>query len=146
MTRTLVHSFDPPAASPVAGPTVDLEAANDASFLAERNNPAAGTVGPGELIRAHRIGDAGAHGLRLGVDRCANEITLDPDEDWPQVEASKRLLVDGRNVSAGGGPARVTIPPTSPPMELAFSSSPTGAASRSVRARLRSSWSLRANG
>jgi hypothetical protein len=23
--------------------------------------------------------------LRLGVDRCANEITLDPDEDWPQV-------------------------------------------------------------
>ncbi len=25
MTRTLLHSFDPPAASPVAGPTVDLE-------------------------------------------------------------------------------------------------------------------------
>lgn len=25
MTRTLIHSFDPPAASPVAGPTVDLE-------------------------------------------------------------------------------------------------------------------------
>ena len=65
MTRTLVHSFNPPAASPVAGPTVDLEAANDASFLAERNDPAAGTVGPGELIRAHRIGDAVARGLRL---------------------------------------------------------------------------------
>src|ERR1700758_3106530 len=78
-------------------------AASDASFLAERNDPAAGTVGPGELIRAHRIGDAVAHGLRLGVDRCANEITLDPDEDWPQVEASKRLLVDGCNVSAGDG-------------------------------------------
>ena len=25
MTRTLLHSFDPPAANPVAGPTVDLE-------------------------------------------------------------------------------------------------------------------------
>ena len=25
MTRTFLHSFDPPAASPVAGPTVDLE-------------------------------------------------------------------------------------------------------------------------
>jgi hypothetical protein len=36
--------------------------------------------------------------LRLGVDRRANEITPDPDEDWPQVEASKRLLVGGSDV------------------------------------------------
>ena len=25
MTRTFLHSFDPPTASPAAGPTVDLE-------------------------------------------------------------------------------------------------------------------------
>ena len=86
-------------------------AANDASFFAERNDPTAGTVGPCKLIRTHCIGDATAHSLRLGVDRRANEITLDPDEDWPQVEASKRLLVGGSNVGiddwacAGDDPA-----------------------------------------
>jgi hypothetical protein len=38
VTRTLLHSFDPPGASPVAGPTVDLEVSEieDASALENR--------------------------------------------------------------------------------------------------------------
>jgi len=84
-------------------------------------------------------------GLEIG-SYAHRPITLDPDEDWPQVEASKRLLVDGRNVSAGDGAAAGDDPADQPAHGARFLQLSDRGCIQKLRARLRSSWSLRANG
>jgi hypothetical protein len=53
VTRTLLHSFDPPAASPVAGPTVDLEV----SEIEDAGTPAAGDVQTGMIYVVKSLSD-----------------------------------------------------------------------------------------
>ena len=85
-------------------------------LLSQRNEPTAGVVRPREFIRTHRLGQSGAHSVRLCVDSCPDEIALDPDEDRPEIEASECLLLRT---------------PISPPMAVAFSTALTEAVSRS---------------
>jgi hypothetical protein len=73
-------------------------AANDASFLAERDDPAASAIRPGKLIRMRCISQASTHSLKLSVDGCSNEIALNSHEDRPQVKARECLLIDRRDV------------------------------------------------
>jgi hypothetical protein len=62
LTRTFLHSFDPPAASPVAGPTVDLDVSDieDAGIREVLQTPgtAYGVVHPGYAADAKRHGNA----------------------------------------------------------------------------------------
>lgn len=51
-------------------------AASDASFLTERDDPAASAVRPGKFIWTHRISQPGTHSLRFCVNGCSNEIAF----------------------------------------------------------------------
>jgi hypothetical protein len=73
-------------------------AAFDAPLLLEWDDPAAGTVSSCELVWTRLDSEAAPHGLRFCLDSCANELSLDPDEDRPKVKASQHLLVGGRDV------------------------------------------------
>jgi hypothetical protein len=53
---------------------------------------------------------AADHGCTHGrLDGGGDEIALDPEEDWPEVEASKRPMIGRRDMVSGIGPARLTI-------------------------------------
>ena len=67
-------------------------ASDDASLLAERDDPTAGTVRPCKLVRTYFGGETTANGFWLSVDSGANELVFDSDEDGPQIEAGERLL------------------------------------------------------
>lgn len=56
MTRTFLHSFDPPSAGPITGATVDLDIADieDASIRSVLQTPGAAYGAKGRSIRAIR--------------------------------------------------------------------------------------------
>lgn len=75
--------------------------AYDASFLAERHDPATGAVWTSKVVRTHGLAQADAHDLGVGVDSGSDEVSLDSNKHRPQVEARERLLVAGRDIGIG---------------------------------------------
>lgn len=78
-------------------------ASSDASLLTDRDDPAASAVRPRKIIGTPYLRQADANGLQLRVDSGTDEIALDADEDRPEIEASERLLIGGRNVGVSDG-------------------------------------------
>jgi hypothetical protein len=70
----------------------------------ERDDPAASAVRPSEFIRTYHLSQTSTHRLWLRFDDRADKVALDPNEDWPEVEARERLLIGGRNVGFSGRP------------------------------------------